>query len=98
MAKTNKKTSKKREDIEIDLTVCVHFGADYEPVTLVENRRVPFVKAMFMLRRHAGELIYTTILKAAVMQPKVMRKLLPVASAIPSKAMGLMSTFSGSKK
>lgn len=92
------KRQKTREDIHIDLTVRVHFGEQYEPVTLLNDRRIPFVQAMLMLRKNAGSLIYTAILKAAVMQPKVMRTILPVATSVPSKAVSLINKFTRRKK
>jgi len=84
----------KREDVEIELTVNVHFGGDHEPVTLVKDRKIPFVEAMLYLRKNFAVTLYGAVLRAAAMRPAVMSTIVPAASLVPRKAWQMVSRLS----
>lgn len=67
------------EPVEVRLTLRYRFGdgAD-DTVTVMNDRAVPMVDSVFKNRDRILRAFTTTLMRASVSQPKVLRELLPV--------------------
>lgn len=60
------------------MTVVVRFGEEEEDrVVLMENRRLSMVGSIFRYRDRIARFMVTGLLRAAMLQPRVARKVLP---------------------
>ncbi len=80
---------RRRPPLEVRLTVVVAFGPDEEDrVTVIEDRRLWMVGSIFQYRDRAARLAMATLIRAALMQPKVAAKIMPGLASIASRAAG----------
>lgn len=70
---------KAAEPLEIKLTLRYRFGEEPDDmVTMMDDRAVPMVDSVFSNRDRILRALATTMLRAGVTQPKVLRELMPV--------------------
>lgn len=69
---------RRREPLEVDLTVVVRFGeAEEDRVVLMEERRLAMIGSIFRYRDRIARFLVTGLVRAAMLQPKVARRVLP---------------------
>lgn len=80
---------RQKPPLELRLTVVVAFGPEEEDrVTVIEDRRVWMVGSIFQYRDRVARLAMATLIRAALMQPKVAAKIMPGLASIASRAAG----------
>lgn len=82
---TKKNRTKKalaREKLNIELTVTVNFGDDYDTITMLEDKPIPFADAVVSLRNSSFGMFSGLILRAAARSPKVMGDIVPFGQLI----------------
>ena len=80
---------RRRDPLEVRLTVVVNFGEEEEDrVTVIEDRKIWLVGSLFAYRDRVGKLALATLIRAALMQPKVSAKILPGLSSLAQRAAG----------
>ena len=79
-AATESRSRRKREPVNVELTVRFNFGQQPEDaVTVVDRRRIPMVDSVFKSRDAILRSFVTLLVKAGLKQPRVVRELLPLA-------------------
>jgi hypothetical protein len=73
-----KKSKRLREPVDVRLTVSFKFGDNDEALTMIDDRRVPMVGSLLENRDRILRGFSTLLFKAAMLQPKIARELLPV--------------------
>lgn len=78
--KARRRTRRKRDQaVDVRLTVQVRFGREpQDAVTIIEDRRVPVVGGILRYRDRIIRGFLRVLLRAAALQPKVLRVLLPL--------------------
>ncbi len=80
---------RRKPPLEVRLTVVVAFGPEEDDrVTVIEDRRLWMVGSIFQYRDRAARLAMATLIRAALMQPKVAAKIMPGLASIASRAAG----------
>ncbi len=80
---------RRRPPLEVRLTVVVAFGPeDDDRVTVIEDRRIWMVGSIFQYRDRAARLALATLIRAALMQPKVAAKIMPGLASLATRAAG----------
>lgn len=77
--------AKRKREVDIYVDVNVDFGEDYGKVELVKDRKVPFTNEMLAARGNVFHALYGGVIKAASMQPKVMKVVLAGTSTATKK-------------
>lgn len=73
-----KRPRRPKTPMELQLTVSFRFGDEpNDRITVLDNRRVPLVGSIFDSRDAIVRGFLRMVMKAAAMQPKVARELLP---------------------
>jgi hypothetical protein len=71
----------------MQLTVCVAFGPDEEDrVTVIDDREVWMVGSIFAYRDRIAKLAMGTLIRAALLQPKVAAKIMPGLAGVARRA------------
>lgn len=74
-----RRASRKREPVDVRLTVAFRFGPEPEDhVTVMNDRSVPMVGTLFDSRDAIVRGFFKLLLKASAQQPKVAAELLPL--------------------
>ena len=69
---------KAREPVDVRLTVAVNFGdTPEEQVVVIDDRRLLMVDSVFRYRDRIARFTTLTLVRAAMLQPKVASRLLP---------------------
>ncbi|MGB1556339.1 MAG: hypothetical protein ACPHCJ_01010 [Oceanococcaceae bacterium] len=78
---------RRQKAMEVRLTVVVAFGsAEEDRVTVIDDRRIWMVGSIFQYRDRIAKLAMATLIRAALMQPKVAARILPGLSAVAQRA------------
>lgn len=81
-----------RKPLELRLTVVVAFGPeDDDRVTVIDDRKVWMVGSIFQYRDRVARLAMATLIRAALMQPKMASKIMPGLASIAQRAAGRAS-------
>lgn len=71
----------RRTPLELDLTVVVRFGDEPEDkVVLVQERQLKMLGSVFIYRDKIARFLATGLLRAAMLQPRIARKVLPLVN------------------
>ncbi|MGQ0696953.1 MAG: hypothetical protein ACT4PZ_01800 [Panacagrimonas sp.] len=72
------KAGRQKEPLDVELTLSFRFGDEPDDkVTVIDHRHVPMVGSVFDSRDAVVRGFVKLLLKASMMQPKVVRELLP---------------------
>lgn len=86
---------RRRKPLEVRLTVVVAFGPDDDDrVTVIDDRKIWMVGNIFQYRDRVARLAMATLIRAALMQPKVASKIMPGLASIATRAAGRASRSS----
>lgn len=76
--KTVSTRRRKKDPLNLKLTVAVRFGEEEEDrVVLLDDREVVMVGSIFRYRDKMARFLVTGLLRAALLQPRVAAKILP---------------------
>lgn len=76
---------KRKREVDIYVDVTVDFGEGYGKVDLLDDRKVPLTNEMLAARSNVFQLLYGAVIKAATLQPKVMKVVLTGTSSATKK-------------
>ena len=80
---------RQRPPLEVRLTVVVSFGPEEDDqVTVINDRKIWMVGSIFQYRDRVARLAMATLIRAALMQPKVAARIMPGLATIASRAAG----------
>jgi hypothetical protein len=76
---STKKARRREPPLDVDLSVTFRFGeAPEDRVTVIDQRRVPMMGSVFDSRDAVMRGFIKLLMKAAVMQPKVLGEVVPL--------------------
>lgn len=76
-----------RPPLRVQLTVCVAFGPEEEDrVTVIDDREVWMVGSIFAYRDRIAKMAMSTLIRAALLQPKVAAKIMPGLAGVARRA------------
>ncbi len=76
---STKKARRRDQPLDVDLSVSFRFGeAPEDRVTVIDQRRVPMAGSVFDSRDAVMRGFIKLLMKAAVMQPKVLGEVMPL--------------------
>ncbi|MEN8721233.1 MAG: hypothetical protein ABF296_13320 [Oceanococcaceae bacterium] len=78
---------RRRPPLEMELTVVVAFGPEEEDrVTVIRDRKLWMVGSIFQYRDRIARMAMATVMRAALLQPKVAAKIMPGLLGVASRA------------
>ncbi len=86
MADSSSSARSSRDPLDVHLTVVVNFGDEPdEKIILIDDREIKMIGSVFRYRDKVTRFMTLSLLKAAMLQPKVAKKLLPGLSLLARK-------------
>lgn len=78
---------RQRPPLEVRLTVAVAFGPeDEDRIVVIDNRKIWMVGSVFQYRDRIAKLAMATLIRAALMQPKVAARIMPGLAGLATRA------------